>query len=1555
MDDRPGSPEIDVVGDGDRSGAFRFQRERTSSGKNATNLRAANQNGANRAAANTNRKDSKVETVNLRVRNMGKIIVKKEPESDEDSEVSYSLSSLLEECDFEKAPAKKSRALKSPTSLAMARSKSMETTRTVTGRPRSLENVISSLKSARGTDARSNLQNPVVPISMPSQIASTALGSGPQIIDVRSLATGAQTMASGASTRIIRSATKPASSSSPKPLNIRFVLPATEPFNSSEFQQVLQTALASVISQSKGIEASVLQQAIQAALTTITKSSMPLNANQLQEAIQSSLAAQSGRAPILQVTPVSLTPAPAVHVPQITLKQPQAIVPKSSFAASQPVASISTVQTSSQPSTTSSAATQIVTKANSAVVNGSTQLTSGVTTSSAASPNQSPLNVARDALIKALQEKRVLNTPTSLSTSALSPASEVSPSVPMEDSFDMPCSDSPPSSPPVLPTPETPASNTPCVDKPPVPTSVAIPNITCAAAPVTQTATCINSKSNSKPYIKPNQSPMNSGTQTALKSVPLQLSNSQGPSSLVSPVMSTLIPGTASVNFIAQTNPTVQSAKAPIPISKLPPAITPTQLVQFSLYPTNPPNAPVVKPVKKVQVKVAQTQTTPTIGCGGGCCQYCRSCHENNNRCGLPSCAKTYPNRAGLRKHYHFNPTHKPQIPLEKATAACDNFLPLELNEMHRRARLRELFKRLPDNELQELIKPRLAKVMSLYQLLEQKSLRVSVGSVSAFKMFTEFERFRKEVEAKLLELILLPQGKSQIKVSTDAGKVNNDNKPANVKSSEATEQATKESSKDSTPAATAKTDEKVESSVTQSISDTSSAAGSSETAKKTVESICIDSDVEMSSATDVKSSSSDKATSNQAGDSPSGEGKKTESEKDSSDAVLSATPSSATEPLGESLPSKDGEKKEGELPKQSSSLPQAVEGNENAPSLSKSSADQPPETEQPKQNELPGCIPGESTPKDSTSVPMDVDEQATKLASKADSKPSESQSSDVIMVDSQKEVESGSKDAEERTSEEEKANGSQDGFVDGTKPVVCTGEERESVMASSKENTSMDGKEQNEKPPASNKSKTTENEVAGSHSKEDKMAEKPAGEGKEISAMEVEEQGNNSKNDSKGSQVKDATEEKTVEVEAKAAEPKADSKDADDDPLKEAVKNKAEEEQKSERVENTDVDSGSDIVTAGSSKQVPEVAMETDKVEVVASKVGDQGSEDANKEKTSHSIENEGNQSKEVPKASEANTESDKPKEPTAADGKGEENAKVSSSEVASSKSGDTAGSSDTTPAASSNSTAQAGSDSVMVKRRRITLEDLDLGDDDDDDEIDENNLLDFTLPFAVKWGRIVKNVRALEAKKIARKENYSDQDMKHFIYNKPKDAANAVIVADCHAHPSFFRAYVMPALLDVHIDDFGLFGKKLLSRLYLPREKYVRVLRDGIGPELAKILGINIFPTFKRIQDTWQSIKMPLGNAFNSSQARKTVLAVDLADDFDVPDEESETVPADKTGGTSQHTAGRAADSLKRPGPTDNVTNDNNKRQRLDNSGTLVIIIKFLYVPGYKEVQVQ
>ena len=1676
MDERPDSPEIDVVGHSDRSGLFRYQSEDflRSSDRNTSAFHAANQNGANTLAANTNPKANKEETVNLRVRNMGTITVKKEPESDEDCEVSYSLSSLLQECDFEQAPRTKARALKSPTSLAIAKSKSMEAARCAAGRSsrQTLENVISSLKSARSTETTqtkfakktSSFQNPVVPISMPSQIVSVApsgqstvsfpgsgvASSGPQIVDVRSLATGAQTVlsetvvkrttckstmskpdtlrpfnlsvmpnirktapnsslsataasntpvttAQAVASQVQASTAHKASSSGPRPLNIRFVLPATEPFNTSEFQQVLQTALATIISQSKGVDASLLQQAIQAALTTVTKTSVPLTVNQLQLAIQSSLAALSGTRLIPQVTPASLTQAPSVRVPQPGQPQPVHVQPQTAQKQPQakatmlsPVSSLSDSRTRDQGSSATSAVTfvstgpQIVTNTNSPIVNGGNQLASqGSATSSAASLNLSPFNSARDALIKALQEKRVLKSPPSLSSSSLSSTS-ASPSVTVPDCIDEPFSDSPAPS-PVLPTSEKPVQNFVGPDKSVLPISAeptqnsagpdksgtptsAIMDTTSTAKSMEKTPTVTSTANtpliilSSGKFLKPNQSPISSEKQTALIRVPLQEQASQGRFSSATPVTPTITPQTTTENSISQTNAAVQSTAPSLPASKMSPVMVPTPLEEFSLAPATSSNTPVAKPDRKPTA--AKTKSSNSVSlCAGGCCKYCRSCHENNNVCGLPSCQKSYPNRAALRKHYYFNPTHKYPVPMEKASIACDHFLPLEIADSHRRARLRELLRRLPDDEFMDLVKPRMSKMISLFQLLEQKSLRVQSGSISAFKMFTEFERFRREVEAKLLELVLLPQGKDQVKGSKGSRK--DGSKQADAKTSNAenssqcdltTPGADKKATKDSVASDVTSTNQKLESSIGQPKTDANLSEGNLEAAKKTVDTICLDSDAEMSIT---KTSDTGSSLANQdipsivatdggtvivndkkAGDSSSVE--KSEESGNKSGDVVSTLSVSQTVSCEESSSSKEGQGKEGDKnedkpPNQSNSLSQSVEASGSTTSSdSKSRDDQPPE--QPNQTEtVTEKIFGESTPKDTTSVPMEVDDN---------SKVSKSQSSDVIMVEDQSETKFCSIDEELKTRKKEQMGNSE-------KPIDLVSEEDKEANAKVDAN-------------AEKVFKVAEKSVIESAhpTQENKITEKPSDGGKQIAVMDIEEQGNISRTGSEKGQAKDFIvenrgkvenklngaklnddEKETVETGEETEKSKVDPRNkVKEGQQQETTKKKAEGMCEGKTVETIDVDSRSDVTAPSTSKQTPEVSMVTDSAEDDVNK--DQVGKDAEKEKTF--LENDSIQINEVQqrtghKDDGTNAESTKEKVSqecgTDADSKGKESAKANSSEVVSSLD-NTSDSTDATSAGSSNSMPQIGSDKPKVKRKFITLEDLDLGDDDDDeDEMDETNVLDFSLPFAVKWGRVVNKVRSIEAKKIARKESYSEQDMRQFIYNKPKDAANAVIIADCHAHPSFFRAYVMPALLDKHIDDFGVFGKILLSRLILPRQKYVQILRNGIGPELAKILGINIFPTFKRIQDTWMSVKNPLGSTSRLSSS-KTVIAIEAADDVEVPDDENEAVQADKAArptNNSQNVADKAKESLKRPVLADGMVNDNTKRQRVDNTGKL------------------
>ena len=1645
MENRSSSPEIDVVGNGDRSGSFRHRSERssTSSDRNATNAQA-NQNGANRLAANTNRKDkNKVETVNLRVRNMGIINVKKEPESDEDCEVSYSLSSLLEECDFEQAPRKKTRALKSPTSLAIARSKSVEAARPVLGRPRqTLENVISSLKSARetgtskpkSTNGEPNFQNPVVPISMPSHIVSMAptpynslslpssgaqVGTGPQIVDVRSLATGPHIVLTGAATRAtlnlstskpiapkpvvlgsrplnmpVTSAqlpraiiagpakqstpnthvpvTKPLAqgsqvqmptvkpaTSGPKPLNIRFVLPATVPFNTSEFQQVLQAALASVVSQSKGVDANLLQQAIQGALITVAKSSQPLSILDLKQAIQNSLAA-------LQATSSTSSVVP----------RQQVIAPKPPSTCTGNVVGLSIVNQISSPTT-------VTAKNTSPIVHTGSQLTSGVVTSS---PTQSSLDSARDALVRALQEKRVLNTPQTLTSATLPSTSNDSPSNPELDSIDEPCSVSPPPS-PVMPIPQDAADSV----KSNIPASSAVLN----------TASNVNIFSST----------------------------------------STPTSGTATVTS------TDQAA------AKVSPGTSPAQVVQLFLNPPSSKKAPVFTPNRTTNT--TQPKTAIIGGCGGGCCQYCRTCYENENTCGLPSCHKTFPSKQALRKHYYFNPTHALRIPVEKASMACENFLPLELTELHRKARLREIFKRIEDDELKELLLPRLAKIVSLFQLLEQKSLRVSVGNVSAFKMFTEFERFRKEVEAKLLELILLPQGKSRGKSCNNNSELNNDKK-AETKSTrggQTTVGAVEHDAKGSPSSGT--------SSSSQPSTDVNSSVASSNATKETVETICIDSEVEVSTVktTPEAAKAGSQSESMEVASSPVDQGDASNEEVPGTVTASSGSAEDKKTSVAENSAAKTKDKA-ANIGLQLSSMeevsspvdkadanadevPGAVTASDgsaedNMTSIAEDSAakatdeaaniglqpssveevNSPVDKADANADEVPSAVTASngSAEDKKTSVPEDSAAKTTDKAANIGLQPSsvEEVSSPVDKADANAdEVPAGSASAEDKETCDSPSveknfeqSGNESGDVEQCSQPGSTTKPGESL--------SSDGNESKEGEPSSAPQSIGANQgTSDSQLPESKQPAKDAGhiadkstpkdstsapmETDELPPQHVttgnsglsevqpsdvimadQEEADSSSQDGKtkssdGEPEKESRNDTVMEMETPMEKEKSSrevdssgevsqgAEDSHKEPIekppdlvdKESEKPKADSEDKKQQqtVQNQsggghkgdkkEVDKNAGVTIPGSSEETPVVSMTTDKTEGESSKVEDQVSKNSTASNEKMSLEKGEDQVTEVTsdkdgKTNEDSTKQKETQEPTASS---TEAATSSSNTIHSSDAGDIP------PAGSSTSKTEAASDEkedIATKKRtlRESLDDLIL---EDMDEIDENNLVDLSLPFAIKWGRVIKKVKDDEAKKIARKENYSDQDMKDFIFHKPKVAANAVIIADCHAHPSFFRAYVMPALLDKHIDDFGVFGKKLLSRLYLTQHKYVRVLRSSIGPELAKILGINIFPTYKRIQDTWAIVKRPGGT---DTPSATTVFTIGAEDDREVLDDADGTETAAKTIGPSvknlrefvQSHADRVKECLKRSAP--NITTpDGNKKQRLENSGTLTL----------------
>ena len=1521
MNERSSSPEIDVVGSGDHSEMFnsrsgRLYLESTNWAHRRNPSRSANENGANRLAANTNNERNQSETVNLRVRNMGFITVKKEPESEDDNEGGYSLSSLLEECDFDKTSRR--RALKSPTSLALSKPKPMESAKPAPssqGRPRqSLENVISSLKSARAMSDNkpAPISRPVVMrpqiVSAPTPVFSSPGTNGPQIVDVRSLASVARppikqpvpirgmlpaqyqiSMGSALNAGHPRrcaanSATSVPNSNTPvsttaqttvipstKPVNIRFVLPANVPFSTEQFQQVLQATLASVASSTKVIEPNQLQQAIQAALTSVTKSTVAFNPDQLQEAIKSSLAAAgTDSAPISQVKMATLSPT-AVYLPRGTQRQPQTIAPKPPPLPQKPtVMRVETSYGSNDPPSVVSlppasvASAVAVTQASNNSLPVERNLSDNQSSSESISMSTN-LSTARDALIKALQKNRVLNSPASctISPPSASLASSAVTSASAEtESFDFD-SHSPPSSPvppvSVSSTDETgqaiSCSNSSLTGSTPLTTSVATPLTTTVATPLTTTVT----------------TPL---TTTVATPVTTTVANSSNTDALDSQKVSTLPQGNqlnTSTSFSGRApelpnrhdsitpmnvNPTskiatsskAENVNGPSPLlvpSAAPMAASNTTSVNLQIsLPVNITPEPVsISNVKKPAGK--GNKPAPT-GCG--CCSNCKNMpvpDKDTYDCNHKGCGAEYTTLRGLRTHHYYHPTHKPLFPVEKAANSVEYFLPSELANCHRSARLRELLKHLTNEELKEIFLPRVAKTFSLFELLEMKSVRANTArgqvSVSAFKMYSEFERFRKEVENRLMELIMLPQGKGGF----------------------VTEKK-KEARKDAPAVNTAKSDTKPESSPKQppTVSDLSSS--NSSVTKKKAETIVID---------DTKGKQSTVAATTEPKPNVC-EGEKTTKGPTSVEKKLDA---SASESGEKKLADKES--------KQSDTLAQsAKEGSEAANSAKPSdekSSNQQLESEQVTQTKSSFTV-----TKDSRSEPMETDELQRKEVNTAEKEKQKSPLTDVIMVDAEEKIEPVNKESDLLLMREGKETTSQDPSdgKSGSKTPVCNADENKLKVS-------------------------TENEKQSA-----------------VSSGEEKSQGLSEK------QVICVEEEHKVETTAVGKQSvvteKEKSMQAENDKAVNTVKDLGNNSNSGSNLcktkDVTVVESTEKNMAGSGNSKAPQVSLTTNKHSKdnsVKEKVVEEGCKE---------IDSGG---KETSKVSKANQESNESNEQLTSQTQSQEPSEKDIEEEKQGSSCTVPSNADLTDSSTSNMQTEASETPLRseLKRRLIAYS------IDEDEGINENNLLEFGLPFAVKWGKVIKKIETVEARKIARRENYTDQDMRQFIYGKPKDAANVVVSADCHAHPSFYRAYVMPALLDKHIDDFGLFGRKILSGLNLSRKKYVDVLRSSIGPELAKIVGINIFPTFKRIMDTWEMVKdLPPGGTVKTP----LVLIPRPEDGRDVPDDEDEPAPTTavvcRTATNVQNVVTRVNDTFKRLGPTGNELNGNNKRPRLDTSGT-------------------
>ena len=1542
MNERSSSPEIDVVGSGDHSEMFnsrsgRLYLESTNWVHRRNPSRSANENGANRLAANTNNERNQSETVNLRVRNMGFITVKKEPESEDDNEGGYSLSSLLEECDFDKTSRR--RALKSPTSLALSKPKPMESAKPAPfsqGRPRqSLENVISSLKSARAMSDNkpAPISRPVVMrpqiVSAPTPVFSSPGTNGPQIVDVRSLASVARppikqpvpirgmlpaqyqiSMGSALNAGHPRrcaanSATSVPNSNTPvsttaqttvipstKPVNIRFVLPANVPFSTEQFQQVLQATLASVASSTKVIEPNQLQQAIQAALTSVTKSTVAFNPEQLQEAIKSSLAAAgTDSAPISQVKMATLSPS-AVYLPRGTQRQPQTIAPKPPPLPQKPtVMRVETSYGSNDPPSVVSlppasvASAVAVTQASNNSLPVERNLSDNQSSSESISMSTN-LSTARDALIKALQKNRVLNSPASctISPPSASLASSAVTSASAEtESFDFD-SYSPPSS-PVAPvsvssTDETgqaiSCSNSSLTGSTPLTTSVATPLTTTVATPLTTTVTTpltttvatpltttVANSSNTDALDSQKVSTLPQGNQlntsTSFSGRAPELSNRQDSITPMNVNPTAKIATSSKAENVNGPNPLLVPSAAPMAASN-----TTSVNLQISLPVNITPEPVSISNVKKPAGK--GNKPAPT-GCG--CCSNCKNMpvpDKDTYDCNHKGCGAEYTTLRGLRTHHYYHPTHKPLFPVEKAANSVEYFLPSELANCHRSARLRELLKHLNNEELKEIFLPRVAKTFSLFELLEMKSVRANTArgqvSVSAFKMYSEFERFRKEVENRLMELIMLPQGKGGF----------------------VTEKK-KEARKDAPAVNTAKSDTKPESSPKQppTVSDLSSS--NSSVTKKKAETIVI---------YDTKGKQSTVAATTESLKNGISAVKPSPSQEDSSSGIspnvyegekTTKGPTSVEKKLDASA-SESGEKKLADKEsKQSDTLAQsAKEGSEAANSAKPSdekSSNQQLESERVTQTKSSFTV-----TKDSTSEPMETGELQRKEVNTAEKEKQKSPLTDVIMVDAEEKIEPVNKESDLLLMREGKETTSQDPSdgKSGSKTPVCNADENKLKVST-----------ENEKQSA----------VSSGVEKSQGLSEK------QVICVEEEHKGATT---AVGKQSVVAEKEKSMQAENDKAVNTVKGLGNNSNSGSNLCKTK----------DVTVVESTEKNMAGSGNNKAPQVSLTTDKDSKdnsVKEKVVEEGCKE---------IDSGG---KETSKVSKANQESNESNEQFTSLTQSQEPSEKGTEEEKQGSSCTVPSNADLTDSSTSNMQTEASDTPLRseLKRRLIAYS------IDEDEGINENNLLEFGLPFAVKWGKVIKKIETVEARKIARRENYTDQDMRQFIYGKPKDAANVVVSADCHAHPSFYRAYVMPALLDKHIDDFGLFGRKILSGLNLSRKKYVDVLRSSIGPELAKIVGINIFPTFKRIMDTWEMVKdLPPGGTVKTP----LVLIPRPEDGRDVPDDEDEPAPTTavvcRTATNVQNVVTRVNDTFKRLGPTGNELNGNNKRPRLDTSGT-------------------
>ena len=97
-----------------------------------------------------------------------------------------------------------------------------------------------------------------------------------------------------------------------------------------------------------------------------------------------------------------------------------------------------------------------------------------------------------------------------------------------------------------------------------------------------------------------------------------------------------------------------------------------------------------------------------------------------------PSCEHGFSSKGNLSQHFVYFPEHRlvaePFLSFKEAVA---NFLDGDMSSYHRKARLRELFTKLSNEEMVELALPRLAKFLTLSGFLyEKKSSEIKKQSV---------------------------------------------------------------------------------------------------------------------------------------------------------------------------------------------------------------------------------------------------------------------------------------------------------------------------------------------------------------------------------------------------------------------------------------------------------------------------------------------------------------------------------------------------------------------------------------------------------------------------------------------------------------------------------------------------------------------------------------------------------------------------------------------------------------------------------------------------------